>query len=110
LLAYFVAVTRFALWQRIPWPFMAMTAAGALLGAGAFLASPGLATAGAGLASAALLAFLLWHVLVYSQFGAREDQPRVADPFPDFALPDSRGATRRPTAIWIISRRLAPEV
>jgi hypothetical protein len=92
---YFVAATRFAMWRRVPWEFIAVTAAGALLGAIAFVSSPGLATTIAALASAGVLAFSLWYFLVYSQFGTREDRPRVGDSLPDFALPDSTGAMFR---------------
>ena len=93
--AYFVAATRFALWQRVPWAFMAVTAAGALLGAKAFVSSPCVATGVGALVGVATLAFSLWLFLSYSQFGPREERPRVGDPFPDFALPDSTGALYR---------------
>ena len=92
---YFVAATRFALWQRVPWAFMAVTVSGALLGAMAFASFPGVVRGVAALVCAATLAFSLWFFLGYSQFGPREERPRVGDPFPDFALPDSTGALYR---------------
>src|SRR5262245_66283545 len=74
--AYFVAATRFALWQRVPWAFMAVTAAGALLGAKAFVSSASVATGVGALVGAATLAFSLWFFLRYSQFGPRRSEER----------------------------------
>ena len=93
--AYFVLATRFAYWQRVPWQFIAVTAAGALLGVGELIASPDMGSGIAALTSVAVLAFSVWYFLVYSQFGTREERPRVGDPFPDFALPDSTGGVFR---------------
>lgn len=93
--AYFALVARFPLWRRVPWEFLAVGGAGALLGVAAFARSPGVGSAAAALLSVAVFGFALWYVFDYSMFGPREDRPRVGDPFPDFALPDSGGATFR---------------
>jgi hypothetical protein len=94
LASYFVVATRLALWRRVPWEFIAITAAGALLGAFGFLSQPSLGAAAAVLASLAILAFSLWYFLVYSMFGQREERPGIGDAFPD-SLKDSTGGTFR---------------
>lgn len=78
--------------RRLPWEFLALSTVGAVFSAGLALSAPSTSAAVAALASAALLAFFYWFFFSFSMYGAREDRPRVGDPFPAFRLPDSQGA------------------
>jgi hypothetical protein len=95
LAAYFAVAARFPFWRRVPWEFMTLSGLGTLLAVVAFARAPGLGTGLAAALSLGVLGFSLWYLFVYSMFGSREERPRVGDPFPDFALPDSTGTTFR---------------
>jgi hypothetical protein len=89
---YMASNTLLGRFRRIPWEFLAVSAAGAV--AAVILAareSGTAATVGAG-ASIVLFALLLWFFFGYSMYAAREDRPRVGDRFPQFRLPTSNGA------------------
>jgi hypothetical protein len=65
---------------------------GTLISAALALATPSPSTLVAAFVSGGLLAFLYWFFFSYSMYGAREDRPRVGEPFPPFLLPASDGA------------------
>jgi hypothetical protein len=95
LAAYFGVVERFPFWRRVPWEFVTLSGLGTIFVIVAFARAPGLGTGLAAALGVGVLGFSLWYLFVYSMFGSREERPRVGDPFPDFALPDSTGATFR---------------
>jgi hypothetical protein len=92
---YFVAVSRWALWERVPWEFLAISSAGALWSVWWLARSPGVARGAAATVAVAALGFSGWYLLAYSMFGSREEVPRVGDRFPSFDLPVSGGGTFR---------------
>jgi hypothetical protein len=92
---YFAAMSRFALWERIPWGFLALSSAGALWSVVWLARAPGLARGAAAALAVAAFGFSAWYLLSYSMFGPREDSPRVGDPFPGFELATSDGGTFR---------------
>ena len=92
---YFVAMSRFALWERIPWAFLAVSCAGAVWSVWWLWRAPGLARGAAAATAVAAFAFSGWYLLSFSMFGAREDLPRVGDSLPAFELPTSDGGTFR---------------
>ncbi len=81
------------IFRRVPYEALALAGLGVGLGLWRATRTPGVGTASAALVSVALAGFGLWWVFGYSMYGPREDRPGVGDHFPDFALPDSRGAT-----------------
>ena len=89
--AYFVLAIRFALFQRVPWEFLAISACGAALGVYALWRRPGLASGASALVSVGVLALSCWYLFSFSMFAPREDRPRVGDVFPDFALTSASG-------------------
>jgi hypothetical protein len=92
---YFVAMSSLALWERIPWPFLAISSAGAVWSVWWLARAPGLVRGAAAFAAVAALGFSGWYFLSFSMFGSREEVPRVGDPLPAFELPASDGATFR---------------
>jgi len=92
---YFVAVTRFAWWERVPWEFLAISSAGALWSIGWLARAPGLVRGAAAAVAVAALGFSGWYLLSFSMFGPREDVPREGDRFPAFELPASDGGSFR---------------
>jgi hypothetical protein len=93
--AYFLATFKLALYRRYPWEFLAVIAAGAVLGAVAFVRAPSAGRAAGALASAGVLGFACWFLFAFSMYGRREDRPRVRERFPDFTLPASDGGSFR---------------
>ena len=91
--AYMLLTLKLGLYWRVPWPFLAVIAAGAALGIVALVRRPGLGSGVSALLSSGVLALALWWVFSFSMFGPREDRPRVGDVFPDFALPSASGGT-----------------
>lgn len=91
LVAYFAVALRFAVYRRIPWVFLGLTASGAAIGLLELVRRPGIGTAAAAVVAVAVLASASWYLLSYSMFGSREDRPAVGDLFPDFTLPSSSG-------------------
>lgn len=83
---YFLATFRFAYYRRVPWPFLAVAAAGPVIGLrmGSIVGF---------LTSAALFAGACWFFFSYSVYRPRENRPRVGERFPDFRLPTSEGGT-----------------
>ena len=77
--------------RRTPWEFLALSAVGVLAGVAIALHRGGIGSVIAAVASAGLFAFLVWFFFGYSMYGAREDRPRVGEPFPEFRLPTSEG-------------------
>jgi hypothetical protein len=92
---YFAAVSRWALWERIPWEFLAISAAGALWSVAWLARGPGLARGAAAGVALAASGFSGWYLLSYSMLGPREDVPRVGDALPAFELPASDGGSFR---------------
>jgi|SRR5262245_34322485 len=92
---YFAAVSRFALWERIPWQFLAISASGAIWSLWWLARAPGLVRGAAAAVAAAATGFSAWYLLSFSMFGTREDQPRAGDAFPAFELPTSDGGSFR---------------
>jgi hypothetical protein len=92
---YFVITTRFGIYRRVPWEYMAVIVAGVVLGVVQLRRHPGLTTATGTLVAAAVLGFASWYLFSYSMYAAREDRPAVGDAFPDFTLPVSDGGTYR---------------
>jgi hypothetical protein len=92
---YFAAVSRWALWERIPWQFLAISAAGAIWSIGWLARAPGFVRGAAAVAAVGAFGFSGWYLLSFSMFGPREDVPRVGDPFPAFELLASDGGTFR---------------
>jgi hypothetical protein len=90
---YFAVTTRFAVWREVPWEFLALSAAGAVLGVRRLVRRPGAGTAAAALVAVLVAGFFAADVFWLSRFGMREDRPRVGDAFPDFRLPTSTGGT-----------------
>jgi hypothetical protein len=90
---YFLASFKLALYRRVPWEFLSITAAGAALGVYQLYRAPGLATAASAALSAGVLGFACWFLFSFSMYGPREDRPRVGDTFPSFTLPASDGST-----------------
>lgn len=94
---YFVAVSRFALFVKVPWAFLVVMTAGLVLAAVGFARRP---RVGSGVATALALGvavFASWYLFSYSIFDRRETRPAVGDPFPAVAaLPTSTGGTFRP--------------
>ena len=88
---YFLSSFRLARYRRRPWEFVAIVAAGAVLGAYRLAAAPSAATATAAALAVGILAFACWFLFSFSMYGEREDRPRVGERFPDFALPASDG-------------------
>jgi hypothetical protein len=88
---YMLSNTQLGRFRRIPWEFLAVSALGGIVAVATALREGGTASAIGAIASAALLAFLVWFFFVYSMYAAREDDPRVGDRFPDFRLPTSDG-------------------
>jgi hypothetical protein len=78
--------------RRMPYEFIAVSAAGALYAIARVLAAPAPATGASALASVALFGGLCWMWFSYSMYGQREDRPRVGDSFPEFRLPASDGS------------------
>jgi hypothetical protein len=94
-LAYFGAAMQLALFQHVPWLFLAVMVLGVSLAAWQLIRRP---TLGAGVAttlSVAAFAFAFWYLFSYSIFDAREARPRIGDAFPVFSLPTSQGGTFR---------------
>lgn len=89
--AYFVVAIKFAVYRRIPWPFLGIIAAGALIGLFGLIRRPALATGASAAVAVGVLGLACWYLLSYSMFEVREDRPRVGDIFPDFTLPSSTG-------------------
>ena len=88
---YMIGNTQFARFRRMPWEFLAISAAGLLHSLGYFAAHPGVWTAVAAAVSSGLGGFLAWFFFIFSMYESREDRPRVGDRFPDFSLPTSDG-------------------
>jgi hypothetical protein len=93
LVLYFGISTRFALWREVPWEFLALSAAGAVLGVRRLVRRPAVGTAAAALVAVLAAGFFTADVFWLSRFGVREDRPRVGDVFPEFRLPTSTGST-----------------
>lgn len=91
--AYMLLTLNLGLYWRVPWPFLAVIAAGAGLGIATLVRRPALGSGVAAMLSVGVLALSLWWVFSYSMFAPREDRPRVGDVFPDFALPSAKGGT-----------------
>ena len=89
---YFLVCTRFAVWRRTPWEYLAVSAAGAILGLWEVVRTPGVASAFSALLAVGGTGFFFWFIFSFSMFDAREDRPRPGDAFPDFTLPASDGS------------------
>ena len=92
---YFLSSSRLARYRRRPWEFVAIVAAGAVLGAYRLAAAPSAATATAAAVAVGILVFASWFFFSFTMYGMREDRPRVGERFPDFTLPTSDGRTFR---------------
>jgi hypothetical protein len=88
---YMASNTQLGRFRRMPWEFLAVSAAGVLHALGYFATHPTASTATAAVISVALGGFLGWFFFSFSIYGTREDRPRVGDRFPDFILPASDG-------------------
>jgi hypothetical protein len=88
---YMITNTKLGRFRRIPWEFLAVSAAGVLHSIGYLAAHPGMGSAIAATVSVALGGFLAWFFFVFSMYGPREDRPRIGERFPDFVLPASDG-------------------
>jgi len=78
--------------RRLPFEFLAVSAAGAAYAVGRALAAPSTGATVSALVSVALLGGICWMWFSYSMYGPREDRPRVGDLFPAFRLPASDGS------------------
>jgi AhpC/TSA family len=94
-LAYFAAVTKFALFERVPWAFLLVMSAGLALSVRQLVRGPSLGRGVGMLASIAFFGLGAWYLFGYSMSGTREDRPNVGDPFPSFALATADGGTFR---------------
>ena len=92
---YFVTSFRLARYRKYAWEFLAIVAAGATLGVVLFYDAPSPRTAISAASSLALFVGAIWFLFVFSMYGAREEEPRVGDAFPEFSLPDSQGGMFR---------------
>ena len=90
---YFLATFRFAYYRRVPRPFLAVAAAGPVIGLLRFAQAPGIGSGLGLLVAAALFGGICWFLFSYSVYAPREDRPRVGERFPDFRLPTSQGGT-----------------
>jgi len=77
--------------RRVPWEFLTVSAAGALLSLSRAFTAPSGSTVVAAGVSVVLSGLLVWFFFSFSMYGPREDRPRVGDRFPDFRLPASDG-------------------
>lgn len=89
---YLLATVVLARFRRMPWEFLALSTAGALLSAVVAVRTPSPSMLAAAAVSAGLLAGLYWFFFAFSMYGPREDRPRVGDLFPPFQLPASDGS------------------
>src|SRR5262245_14305927 len=88
---YMATNTLLGRFRRVPWEFVAISAAGVVVAAVLALRQRDAATAVAAVASALLFGLLIWFFFGYSMYAVREDRPRVGDHFPQFRLPTSQG-------------------
>ena len=89
---YMASNTLLGRFRRVPWEFLAVSAAGVIAAVILAAREPGTAASvGAGV-SVVLFGLLVWFFFGYSMYAAREDRPRVGDRFPQFRLPTSDGA------------------
>jgi len=93
---YFAAAGRFAVFQIVPWAFVAVMTLGVVVAGIGIARRPGI-VAGIGAAlTIGVFAFAGWYLFSYSVFDGRETRPAVGDPFPTVAaLPTSAGGTFR---------------
>jgi peroxiredoxin len=93
---YFVAASELALFQMIPWPFLAVMAVGLAVALGALVRRPRVGSGLAAVLAVGVAGFAGWYLFSYSIFDARETRPAVGDRLPTFpALPTSTGGTFR---------------
>jgi hypothetical protein len=88
---YMASNNLLARFRRVPWEFLAVSAAGVIVSIWLSLREGGVANAFGMLVSGGSFAFLWWFFFRFSMYGAREDRPVVGDRFPDFRLPASDG-------------------
>ena len=94
--AYFVAAARFALFETVPWGFLAVMTLGLALAVAGVVRRPRPRSAVGAALAVGVFAFASWYLFSYSIFGPRETRPGPGDPFPTFAaLPTSTGGTFR---------------
>ena len=91
--AYFLTTFRLARYRRAPWEFLAVMTAAAIAAVYEATHTPGVATAIGAAVTVGIVVFACWFLFSFTMYPAREDRPRVGDPFPDFTLPTSDGAT-----------------
>ena len=89
---YMASNTLLGRFRRVPWEFLAVSAAGVIAAVVLAAREPGTAATVAAAVSVVLFGLLLWFFFGYSMYAAREDRPRVGDRFPQFRLPTSDGA------------------
>jgi hypothetical protein len=89
---YMLLVTQLGRFSRVPWEALGIGTLGVLHALAHAARSPGAGSALSAALTLALFGGLLWFFFGYSMYGAREDRPRVGDPFPTFRLPTSDGA------------------
>ena len=89
---YMASNTLLGRFRRAPGEFLALSAVGVIAALILAAREPGTATTVGAAASVVLFGLLLWFFFGYSMYAAREDRPRVGDPFPQFRLPTSDGA------------------
>lgn len=93
---YFVAASRFALFEMVPWAFLGVMAVGLALAVVGVVRRPRLVSSVGAALTVGVVAFAGWYLFSYSIFDARETRPAVGDRFPSFAaLPTSTGGTFR---------------
>jgi hypothetical protein len=88
---YMATNTLLGRFRRVPWEFLAISAAGVVVAAVLAIRNGGGAHVAAAGVSLALFAFLVWFFFGYSMYSGRADRPRAGDRFPDFRLPTSDG-------------------
>ncbi|HZR82254.1 MAG TPA: hypothetical protein VFD92_14260 [Candidatus Binatia bacterium] len=95
LFAYVGITTSLGVFREVPWEFLALSVAGAVLGVWVAFRRPRWWSVASALASSGLTAMVFLFIFSWSMLPAREDRPRVGDRFPDFALATSTGSTFR---------------
>ena len=95
-LAYFAAASWAALFQHVPWAFLAVMAVGVALALVGLVRRPGVGPGTATVLSVGVFTLACWYLFSYSVFAAREMRPGVGEKAPAFAaLPTSTGGTFR---------------
>ena len=88
---YMLVTVQFAIYRRLPFEYLGLSAVGAGLGILWAYRQPALGSVLSALIATGILGFSSYYYFSLSMFPAREVSPRVGDAFPDFTLATSSG-------------------